>query len=334
MVRVDHKVDAHRRDNQRGAALLIVLLLVATLAFIALSITEKTTLSAARSVNERARSESLWRAFGAEALAGAALEAAREASPDKMSIDDPWAIEPLIVPMEDGAARIFFADATTCINVNSLASAAAGQSAAPRAEFALLVRNLGLGEFEGERISDVITDWIDADNSRAPQGAEDDYYSALPSPYRTGGQPVASVSELRAMNGITREVYAGLKPYLCAHPDTAPAPVNINMLTERHGPLLAAILGEAVTPNQAADIIAARPPGGYEAVSEFMESELITALGADGAKAAGRFSVLSQYVQARAEILYDTSVLDVTSDFEINEGGKANVLKRRIGTEE
>lgn len=323
-----------RRHDQRGAALMIVLLLVATLAFVALSITEKMTLASARAFNERARSENLWRAFGAETLAAAALEAAREAVPDKMSLDDPWAIEPLIVPMDDGSARIFFADATACFNVNSLGeNQATGAGPSPRDEFVLLVRNLGLGDFEGERIADVIIDWVDEDTSRQPQGAEDNYYTALPSPYRSGGQPVASVSEVRALNGVTREIYGTLKPYLCAQSETAPSPLNVNMLTPRHAPLLAAMLGSNVTPSQAADLIAARPPGGYSAVSEFLTPELAAELGV-AAPDQSRLKVVSQYVQARAEIIYDTAIMEVTSEFELETDGTVKVLRRRIGAEE
>ena len=322
------------RDGQRGAALMIVLLLVATLAFIALSITEKTAVASARSYNERARSENLWRAFGAEILAGAALETAREAVPDKMSIDDPWAIEPLVVPMEDGSAQIYFADATTCFNVNSLAeSQATGTGPTPKDEFVLLVRNLGLGDFEGQRIADVITDWIDEDTSREAQGAEDNYYTALPSPYRSGGQRMATTSELRALNGITSEIYTTLKPYLCAQDSPSPSPLNVNMLTARHAPLLAAVLGANITPSQAADLIAARPPGGYQTVAEFLTPDLTAGLGL-AALDASRLKVVSQYIKAHAEIVYDTAVMEVTSIFEVQPEGTVIVLRRRIGAEE
>ncbi len=325
-------------NKQRGAALLIVLLLVATLSFVALSVTEITSLSAARSFNERSRSESLWRAFGAEVLAGAAIQAARQAAPDKMSLDDPWVAEPLVVPMDEGGARIFFSDATTCFNVNSLAAQnpsgqSAGQTGSPRQVFVLLVRNIGFREFEGERLADIIIDWLDTDNNRQPQGAEDNHYTALPVPYRSGGQPLANVSELRALSGMTREIYIQLKPFLCAQGSTMPSPVNINMLITEHAPLLAALLGEQVSVSQAADIIAARPPGGYDAVADFVtalpSAELAAETGVEG-----RFSVISQYVRARAEIVYDNTVLEMTSDFELADNAEPKLRRRRIGADE
>ncbi len=323
----------NRTDRQRGAALLIVLLLVATLSFVALSATEKTSVAAARAFNERTRSENLWRAFGAETLAVAAIRTAIEARPETLSIDDPWILEPLIIPIDDATAQINFSDATTCFNVNSLSGTQVpGTDPPSKSEFVLLVRNLGLGDFEGQQIADVITDWIDDNSSRQIQGAEDNYYTALPSPYRTGGQAMASVTELRALNGFSAELYNSLKPYLCAQNQATGSPVNVNMLVPGHAPLLAAMLGANVSPGQANDLIRARPPGGYGTVQEFLEPA--ASIGVDPASIdAGRFSVSSRYLKARAEIIYDTAVLELTSTVEIGTGGDARVIRRRIGTE-
>ena len=347
---------APHKDRQRGAALLIVLLLVATLSFVALSITERTTLSAMRSINDRIRAESLWVAFGAENLALAALEQAYDATDGRMSLDDPWATQPLVAPIDDGEARLFFTDATACFNINSLAAEEGGagvglavSAATPLNEFALLVRNLGLSEFEGQALGEVIADWTDEDANRRPQGAEDSYYSTLPSPYRTGNRKVAAVSEIRAMKDVTREIYAALKPYLCAHPDERPSVVNVNMLTERDAPLLAAIIeateGRPTTVQRAVDIIAARPPGGYDEVSDFLQDAGLAPVGAAAGMLAGgdgspggttsaRFDITSKYVRARAEIIYDTSLFEMTAEIALDDNGRGRVLSRRFGAEE
>lgn len=331
-----------QRSKARGVALLIVLLLVATLAFVAIAITERTSFAAARSVNERARAETLWRAFGAETLAVAAAQTAYREKEGKISLDDPWMSEPLIAPMDDGEARIFFADNTACLNINSLGQAAAGSNSTAGVnrnirEFALLARNLGFSEFEGEAIAEAVADWVDPNTNRMPRGAEDAFYTSLPSPYRTGNGPAASVSELRAMRGVTQDVYRTLKPYLCAHPDQDQTPVNVNMLSETDAPLLAAILespavDKSVTVQQAADIIAARPPGGWADLGTFLAQPEVKTAGGEAVD--DRFDVKSAYIQARAEIIYDTAVLEMTSDISFAENGTATVLARRVGAEE
>jgi len=351
-----------QRARERGAALLIVLLLVATLSFIALAATERTTLAAARSLNERVRAESVWYAFGAETLALAALEAAYDARDGRMSIDDEWANQPLDVPVDQGLARLRFIDDTACFNVNSLAlEAAAGaggedgddgggssfgrfgaggpQAPSPRTEFAALARNLGLSEFDGLAIAEVIADWIDADADRRPQGAEDAHYGGLPSPYRTGNAPVAALSELRAMKGVTREIYAVLKPHLCAHPGDAPSAINVNMLVESDAPALAAALerhaGGAPVPVQtASDIIAARPPGGYENAAAFLAEPGVQALGVNPAPVGDRLAVTAADMRARVEIIYDTALFNMTAQIALSSAGQASVLARRFGAEE
>lgn len=319
------------RKKQRGAALLVVLLLAATLSFVALSAMERTTLAASRTVNVSARSEALWGALGIETLALAAVEQILSQENPVMSIDDPWASEPVELPLDEGAARIFLADATACFNINSLATPYEdSERQGPVAEFVRLAGLIGVGEFDARALAESIGDWVDADANRRPQGAEDAYYTVLPSPYRVGNQPFASISEMRAVKGVSREIYAALKPYLCAAGDEAPMKINVNMLMERHAPVLAAALGPDVAAQTAADIIAARPPGGYATVGEFLAVPAVAELGVTGQD---RFDVISRYLRARAEIFYDTAVMEMTSTIETG-GRKARVLARRIGAEE
>ncbi len=334
--------EAHfqKKQAERGAALLIVLLLAATLSFVALASMERTSRAAARAINVQARGEALWRAFAAEALAQSAIEAAYAAADGRMSLDDPWAAQPLDIPFEEGGARLTFADATACFNINSLAGgalsdAAAGEDgagAAASAEFVRLAVLLGLGEFDATSLAEALGDWVDEDAARRPQGVEDGYYTALPSPYRTGNQPMASASEMRAARGFTREIYAQLKPFMCAAGPT-PSVINVNMLSERHAPLLAAVLGDEVTIREAADIIGARPVGGYRNVEEFLAESLVqSARPAAGVE--GRFAVTSRRLRARAEIVYNRAVLEMTTDIAIGEDGETRLIARRIGAEE
>ncbi|MEO1136181.1 MAG: type II secretion system minor pseudopilin GspK [Pseudomonadota bacterium] len=319
------------RKQQRGAALLIVLLLAATLSFVALSIMERTTLSAARSVNVNARGEALWRALAVETLALAAVDELASDENTRMSLDDPWTREPIELPLDDGEARVAFVDATTCFNINALGTAAStdGTSTAMR-EFIRLATLVGVSEFEAAALAEAIGDWIDEDTNRRPQGAEDGYYTALPSPYRTGNQPMAAVSELRAIRGVSSDIYAQLKRFLCAYSVIELTAVNVNMLTEFHAPVLAAALGDEVGLQTALDIIAARPPGGYASAQDFLANPQIAGLNPQNT---GRFQVKSRFLEARAEIVYDTALVEMTSMIETG-GERARVLARRIGAEE
>lgn len=72
-----------------------------------------------------------------------------------------------------------------------------------------------------------ILDWIDEDSeTRYPNGAEDEYYTGLDTPYRTANGPFATVRELLLVRGITPEVFEKLAPYLCVLPQNTAINVN------------------------------------------------------------------------------------------------------------
>ena len=85
---------------------------------------------------------------------------------------------------------------------------------------------------------DNLIDWIDPDTVPSPGGgAEDDVYTSLDPAYRTAGNYLVDVSELRAIGGVTREVYEYLLPHVTAMPPgwcgnlTGTTPVNLNFST-------------------------------------------------------------------------------------------------------
>lgn len=321
-----------KRKKQKGAALLVVLLLAATLSFIALASMEKISLSAARAGNVNERSEAVWQALAIETLATSAIETAYDANDSKMSRDDPWANKPIELPLDDGMARVIFDDATTCFNINSFAQSSEddAQNLAIE-EFVRLAKHIGLGEFEAEAIAQSIADWIDDDNQRRPQGAEDEYYTTLSSPYRTANKLAAAVTEIRAIKNVTKESYLALAPSLCAMDRQEPSPINVNMLERSDAAVLAAVLGDDVSLRGAADIIAGRPPGGYSDITAFLAEPSIKKLELKN-EVTNRFEITSHYLKARAEIIYDRKVLTMTSEIAMN-GDRARVVSRRIGAE-
>ncbi len=58
-------------------------------------------------------------------------------------------------------------------------------------------------------------------------------------PYRTGNTLFADPGELRAVAGMTPEIYPRLRPWLCALPISDLSPININTLRPEQAPLLA-----------------------------------------------------------------------------------------------
>lgn len=77
-------------------------------------------------------------------------------------------------------------------------------------------------------LTERITDFIDADTDRRLEGAEGSDYRYASFPYLPANQPLASVSELRAVQGMTETVYDALAPLVTVWPV---ASSRLNILT-------------------------------------------------------------------------------------------------------
>jgi len=321
--------------KQKGVALLTVLLLIATLSFIVLSISERTAIAARRAINANAQSELLWRSFGAEALASAALETAASGGDGEIAPDNPILLAPIDISVARGTGRIQFSDRTNCFNLNSLVSKSGGGDYIPNqeaaGEFISLADSIGLGASEAQRIAAVITDWIDSDSLQELRGAEDGFYTGLPTPFRSGGTLLADVSELRAMNGVSAEVFRQLRPFVCAQPEAAPVPININRTRPRDAPLLVGLLGGRVNTRQAEELISQRPPDGFSDVAEFWQ--LVEGSGfTKTPEITARISISSKYLEAKVEMTLESSTSEMLIVFsKVDDDVK--IVSRRLGPE-
>ncbi|MEM8772950.1 MAG: type II secretion system minor pseudopilin GspK [Pseudomonadota bacterium] len=333
--------DLSTRQRQRGAALIVVLLLAATLSFIALALVGAVSRSAQRTAGATIRSELLWRAVSAEAIAIAAIEQALDGvqrGGPPLTLEHPLFSQQLDIPFDGGGGAIIFADATRCFNLNSLVSIEGdgGKNEDAAAELAGVLQGIGLGQGDAEKLTSVVVDWIDSDTIQEIGGAEDNFYTNLPTPFRTGGGDLASVSELRAMLGVTDELYNAVSPLLCAHPNRNPVTININALRPVDAPLLVGLTDGAIDMATAENIISNRPPGGWSRTADFWEQPVFDSLNdaESGAEAPiGRTSVSSQFIEAQAgatvnEIDMNIRLLFMTSE----SGGNVTLVKRELGT--
>ncbi len=76
----------------------------------------------------------------------------------------------------------------------------------------MMLDGFGLSDDEKDIVVDSILDWRDQDSLHRANGAEDDYYMALPKPYQAKDDKFESVEELLLVRGVTPEIfYGGLK---------------------------------------------------------------------------------------------------------------------------
>ncbi|RLQ23893.1 general secretion pathway protein GspK [Seongchinamella sediminis] len=221
---------------------------------------------------------------GAEGLATLALLAdwdvdQQQGEAAKDTLEDIWAREEVPYPLDEGgwlSGRL--EDLQGRFNLNHLADKAEeGEGKPPytaaQAQFVrllLAVTDERLGESEAMAIARSIGDWLDADSQPRFDGAEDDYYAGLTPAYRASNQPMLSVTELRAVKGMSPELYQALEPWVTVWP-LQPGPLNIHtapaMVLRSLGPDDSLRpLGEA----DALSLVAQRCDSGFADIGEFL----------------------------------------------------------------
>ncbi|CAG1064995.1 hypothetical protein BAC1_00568 [uncultured bacterium] len=122
-----------------------------------------------------------------------------------------------------------------------------------------LLRLSGVEGAQRDVITDSILDWRDGNHEFHLNGAEDDYYASLPSPYGAKDGPADFKEELLLVKGVTSAVfngsgsYSGIKNYITVHGDGR---LNINTASQR---ALEAFYGK----NIAGEILLKRQSEGY-----------------------------------------------------------------------
>ncbi len=188
--------------NEDGFAIVLVLWVLVILSVIAgqFSFSTRNELKAASAFREQSTAFYIARAGIATALPG--LLNARAAEVD----DKQWRINTTlpIVDFDDGEYNIFISNESGRINLNQ----------ADTTMLQMMLNSLDLDADKKNIIVDSIMDWRDGDSLHRLNGAENDYYQALPDPYPCGNNKFKVLSELMLVRGMTPKIYARIKPIL------------------------------------------------------------------------------------------------------------------------
>ncbi|MBD3670592.1 MAG: type II secretion system minor pseudopilin GspK [Gammaproteobacteria bacterium] len=212
-------------QSNRGVALITVLLITAVITIIVATMATQQSVDIRRTSNVIDRNQAYLFAEGAEGLAKYVL------SQDTNNVDhrfEPWAIELPPYEVEGGTISGYVRDMQGCFNLNNLVENGQG-NAVEIARFKQLLLVLELDA----TLADAVVDWIDVDNQITfPGGAESEYYARLDAPYQIANRTLLSASELLNVKGVSAEVMATLRPYVCALPSQTPTKINVNFAPE------------------------------------------------------------------------------------------------------
>jgi general secretion pathway protein K len=208
-----------RRGN-RGAALVIAMLLAAFAAAVAASVFAEQQRWSRTVLHRRDHVQ-------AQALAMAGVQWARQVLQDdarRTAIDhlgEPWAMTLPPIPVENGEIRGMIVDAQGRLNVNAVG----GTNAIAQAQREWITRLFAQRGGPGAAL-DALADWIDADGIARPGGAEDAHYAALPGAGLAANAPLMRTAELVAVKGVSPVALAAVAPWLAALPPGTPVNVN------------------------------------------------------------------------------------------------------------
>ena len=210
-----------RRENEKGIALLVTLLILVLVVALAHEVFRIGAQSAQTGAYGR---DSIRCVLLAEAGTGAARIALRVDARDNQydTLDEIWSRSALPITLGDGEVRVTIEDEERKIDLNKLMMP---NGIAPNekrlAVFQRLLDTLGIDR----AVADAVIDWLDSDENPRVGGAESPYYLGLPNPYQAKNDLFDTIGELRLVRGVTSEVFEKLRPFVTV---SSSGMVNIN----------------------------------------------------------------------------------------------------------
>jgi len=297
------------RGQERGAALLTVLMLVAIIAVMAGAALEKLRLSTRLASNAATGEQARAYALAAETMALTRVSNLLAPKPTRVTLAGGWSNTPFGLPVPGGFATARVRDGANCFNLNSLVGMTTPGVYVARGEvrpqFVRLMRLLDVPVQVAEQVAAGTTDWIDSDQDQSPMGAEDGAYLGRVPSYRTAGTLMSDPSELRVIAGMTPEIYTKIRPWICTLPFAKPSPINVNTLLPEQSVLLAMMYPDTLSVGAAQQLLLRRPVQGYATFDELQKGASL--LGAANIAPAADAQVLSKWFTLDIDVTLGTT---------------------------
>lgn len=202
---------------------------------------DRQTLDIRRTENMLHYDQAYMYALGGEQWAAQVLADDEDKTIDTLDPErDPWNIKLPPIPVEGGAITGGIQDATARFPINNLVNADGSENKVYVNAFQRFVDYMTSGNQCGDQsgfnpdLAHVVLDWIDKNEQVEVGGAEDaEYLNLERMPHRAANQPMASITEMRALNNIIAEEYncftgGGVNPPLINTIRDVDIPINVN----------------------------------------------------------------------------------------------------------
>jgi general secretion pathway protein K len=318
--------------KERGAALLTVLLLVAVMSVVAAAALERLTLATRLAANSGALDQARAFALAAETISIARIGDLKDRDKAKTTLHGDWHGRTTRLPIPGGIATARVTDGGNCFNLNSVVAGDDPEKLRVRpfavSQFTALMEVLGIAPRDAATVAAALADWVDSDSLPQPGGAEDEYYTQYARPYRAANRLMMDASELRAVAGVSPQIYATVRPWICALPVTDLSPINVNTLAPEQAPLVAMLIPGQLTIERARQMLAQRPAGGYGSTVTFWN--LLTREGISPGPAATQIKLTTRFF--RIDIMVELGDAEVTEQALVDtEELPARLIRRQWG---
>jgi general secretion pathway protein K len=254
------------------------------------------------------------------------------ANSDVISLDQIWATPDMVFPVDDGSIAGQIKDFRSCFNVNAIAQQGQGKSSDVSVnQFQILLEAIGVNDYSAETIAQSTRDWIDENKrSDANQGAEDSFYQGRKVAHLAANNLMVDISELRAVQGVDKDIYEQIIPYLCAIP-SAEQKINVNTVSVEQPEILYALFKpyHNLTIADFKTLLQDRPASGWNNVNDFLANSLFAQLTVNNSLKK-QLSVSSDFFQLNGLVAFAERLLAVKILFQVK-AKKANAIRYQSG---
>lgn len=322
-----------RRKQQSGMALITVLLVIALCFILVTDILTKQGVQVKRIQNLTQRQQAFWYAQGAEQFVRSLLEVIIDKDKGVINLSQEWATGDMAFPIDNGYIEGQLTDLNACLNLNAL-RLTGKQDDEKKNIKAIFVRYLESLELELEssesEIVENIADWMDDDDYPTEGlGYDGDMYTTLDFPYLTANSPMAALSELRLIYGVTPSLMEKVASELCVIPNSETLMVNVNTIDSEHTGILRALL--AVDKDTAEAILNARPEEGFDDIEAFWQMNEMQFAEQNNTIDRSMFTVKSKFFKLISNALYNDVAFPLTSIMQLRNDNKIQIIARRFG---
>ena len=295
--------------QQRGVALLTILLMVAMATILASSLLMKQQRLIRESSVLLRQDQATQYALAGEWFLVELLAADQQSGANTDHLGELWAQPTPPYPVEDGFVSGQLTEQSGRFNLNNLY-----HDGQPDAQAVAMLGRLLVQVGLSADLADAVLDWQDPDDTiTGAAGAEDSFYQGQQPSYRAANRPLMSVQELQLVRGFESvEAFELIEPYVSAVPSFTP--INVNTA---QAPVLAALV-EQTDRNSIGDWVGRRDQNQQpvEQVTAFWDLAGQPQVTPELRSQAQRFlAVKSSYYQAQVTVLLSGRTRYLTSDF-------------------